>query len=263
MIDRNTAAIYALLALAAERMIDQGSDTPALPPEIAADWSIVGYISGANALFGTQALGLGDRCYYGFVARSIANPSSHVCAIRGTELALEWMENCEALPQLCGHGFVHHGFYSIYSSFRYETADAQQGGYAWQSLASLDAGSLTFVGHSLGSALATYLMADTKMNARCPVYGTLFASPKPGDANYAHWVDATMGRDNYAVYNYSRDIVPRLPFGLPFGLGFQSLPNVVWLTPSMSGAKIPDGVQAAHSLVSYHDLLSTAVAEAA
>lgn len=258
--DRAFAARCALLALAAERMTGKG-DAPELDPIAGDDWEIVGYVTAANALFGTQQIGLGSRCYYGFVAQSKESPWRYAVVIRGTASSLEWLEDAEALFIHGPKGCVAHGFWSIYSTMQYGNQPAAS------AIASFEGGirEVVVIGHSLGSALATYLMADIKANApKFVVTGALFASPKPGDGNYAHYVDAIVGRDNYTVFNYSRDIVPRLPFGLPFGLGFQALPNVIWITPAMSTAVIPEGIANAHSLISYARLLdSTAVAEAA
>lgn len=252
MITRAVAASYALLARAAEEMHAFG-DTPALPLSFdTSDWELVGYLTAANALFGAQALGLGDRCYYGFLARSRSEPGKFAAVVRGTETNVEWLEDAEALLVHAGvPGLVSHGFWSIYSSMQY------LGTRAAQAIARAEGiESLVVIGHSLGAALAAYLMAEIKANAPSfHVEGALFACPRPGDANFAHYVDALVGRDNYAVFNHSRDIVPRLPFGLPFGLGFQPLPNVIWLTPAMSTAKVRDGVQCAHSAYTYAALL--------
>lgn len=249
MIDRVWAARCALLARAAEDMY--GPDTPALPAPFSAEWKIVEYLTAGNALFGAQTIGLGERCYYGFLAQCIAEPEKFVAVVRGTACSLEWFEDAGAALIPGPSGLVHAGFSSIYFTMRIGTVRASDA-----IAARSDIKSLTVIGHSLGSALATYLMADIRVKSPAfSVEGALFASPKPGDSNFAHWVDSVMGRDNYNVFNYSRDIVPRLPFGGPFGLGFQALPGQTWLTPSMSTAKIPDGIKAAHNLLTYAALL--------
>jgi hypothetical protein len=235
------------------------SDTPELPAEIASEWQIVEYITGANALFGTQNLGLGDRCYYGFLARALSEPDKFIAVVRGTECRVEWLEDCGAALIPGPSGLVHAGFQSIYLSMRIGDKRAADVIAAYPGIKSL-----TVIGHSLGSALATYLMADIR--ARSPAFtveGALFASPKPGDANFAHWVDSVMGRDNYAVFNFIRDVVPRLPIGGPFGLGFQALPGQIWLTPSMAPeVHIPDGLAGWHSALTYAAILSNSTSGA-
>jgi triacylglycerol lipase len=249
--DRALAARCALLARAAEVMTDFG-DTPDLDASVAADWELVGYLTAQNALFGAQHIGLGDRCYFGFVARSKESPWRYAAVIRGTETTIEWLENAEAVFAIGPHGCVAVGFWSIYASLCWASRPAASALTEFSGCKEM-----IVIGHSLGAALATYLMADLKSNAPpFVVTGALFASPKPGDGNYAHWVDAIVGRDNYAVYNYSRDLVPRLPFSLPFGLGFQPLPNVIWLTPSMApDVKVGNDLSSAHNALTYAALL--------
>lgn len=262
-----TAAEYACLASYSEQMFSPGALSPVMDPRMR-DWKIIGYMTALNALLGTQRIGFGERIYYGFLAQSISHPDQYVAVIRGTEQAIEWLENIEDFlvpgPPI---GQVEHGFWSIYESMRFSTLpDGNYGILAAQGIASmLPAGAaLTVVGHSLGAALATYLMADL---ARIPfktgqreftVGGELFASPRTGDEHFVRDVDAVVGKLNYTVYNYIRDIVPHVPPSLPFGLGFQDLPGVVWIKPVTAQAVIANNPACNHSAQSYAAMLDYA-----
>ncbi len=260
----------AVLAAASEAMCGATLSplAPAADPRIAKDWTIIGYFIGADALLSTQKIGLGERVYYGFLAKSVADPLSFAAVVRGTEAPIEWLEDAECILVPSDHGMVEQGFSSIYQSLRYYSCDATQTvGYSARQGIEKEIppnASVTFIGHSLGSAIVTYLMtdvaADNTLNTGVNVCGLLFASPKPGDATYSLYVDRTVGHDNYVVYNYIRDVVPRLPISLPFGLGFQALPNVTVLKPSDSHTPIPDNIGSNHAAMNYATLLGYAAA---
>jgi len=266
-INAETAARYALHAMYAEDMFDPNSQVldPPLDARIGAAWQCIGYLTAANALLGAQSIGLGDRVYYGFVIRSTTDPTQHIAVIRGTEAVVEWLENVEGLlvngPP---HGMVEHGFYSIYDSMLYCTvgaptiAAAPTRSAAQSLVATIPAGAvLTVIGHSLGAALATYLMADVaRLNSNAfTVIGALFASPKAGDATYVKDVDQVVGPDNYVVYNYIRDIVPHVPPSLPFGQGFQALPQAMWINPVKAQAEIRNDPFCNHHAYCYAAML--------
>jgi triacylglycerol lipase len=250
----------ALLAYYAEQMFAPGVLAPPLDHRAAGDWKIVGYLTAANALFGAQQVGLGERVYYGFLAQSTQVASEWIAIVRGTEQNVEWLENIEGLlvpgPPI---GWVEQGFYSIYSSMRLATNNL----LAAQGITNrVPAGaSLTVIGHSLGSAIATYLMRDvaaipfTATQRNFSVGGCLFASPRTGDSHFVKNVDDEVGNLNYAVYNSVRDVVPHVPPSLSFGLGFQDLPGVKWLTPAKSQANIQNNPGCNHSAMSYAAML--------
>src|SRR5579863_6032182 len=99
------AAQSALLALYAEDMYEclppgaKSTLTPPLDPRIAADgFTVVGFISGVDALLDTQFAGMGQRLFYGFLAYSNADKTQFVAVIRGTNNAVEWLEDAQFLP---------------------------------------------------------------------------------------------------------------------------------------------------------------------
>jgi triacylglycerol lipase len=187
--------------------------------------------------------------------------------LRGTELPVEWAEDMDAL--FAAHplgGLVEHGFWSIYRSMTFQPLPlAPQPAVITAARGIIDmlhdsGASVTVIGHSLGAPLAAYLALDLAAALGSGNVGALlYACPKPGDGVFGHHFDTTVGHDNYAVFNYLRDVVPRLPLGLPFGLGFQALPNVNIIRPSTGKANIRDNIVCNHSALSYAALLGATV----
>lgn len=259
-----TPAQGALLAASAETMFNPAAPlNVALEVAVNAEWEHVGTLVARNALFGAQRLGLGDAVFFGLVARH-RERGDYAVLIRGTEQRIEWLEDAEALfePHPLG-GLVEQGFWSIYRSMTFSPLAPQpQLLTAAAGIIQMieDSGAtITVIGHSLGAPLAAYLALDLAAALGTTRTGTvnalMYACPKPGDGTFGHTFDTTVGHENYAVFNWIRDVVPRLPLGLPFGLGFQSLPNVTHIKPSTGKARIADGLYCNHSALSYAALL--------
>ena len=253
----------ALLAMYAEDMykipvLGDNNLTPPVDPRVSATWNVVGYITGKDAIMDTQSMGLGPVVYYGFLAASKTNAAEFVAAIRGTENFIEWIVDAEFLP-------VHHalkgraegGFYSVYRSMEYidgtgAVTDVDEG-----IATAIGQGSLTVVGHSLGSALATYLTIDLavsqQMGAR--VSACMFASPRPGDTEFANYFDQQVA--SYTLYNYALDVVPTVP-GL---FGYTSLPRAKQIAPDNAQSTIENTVPCNHHAVCYAAMLDRSASD--
>ena len=111
---------------------------------------------------------------------------------------------------------------------------------------------LTITGHSLGSAIATYITYNVckEIKDQEQVDMCLFASPKPGTGDFTKNFDAIT--TNYAVYNYSKDAVPDTP---PSLLGYTSLSQLNEITPDNAQAIIKDNLLANHHVISYCAML--------
>jgi hypothetical protein len=215
-------------------------------------YGVVANITAGDALFGSQALGLGDRVWYGFLAQSLGDPTRYVAVIRGTQGSVEWLEDIEA--QMVNG--MHAGFASIYGSMEID------GQPIWRAIPNMlqPPATIDVYGHSLGSALATYLARDLALQLRSmgsTVRGVFLASPRPGSHRFAAQFDAAVGTDNYCVVNYLRDVVPRVPVNIPLLADFCNLNNVLPLMPADSSVKIPDNVHSNHQATSYLSLLQT------
>lgn len=235
---------------------DRNNLTPAVDPRLV-DWTVLGYISGADALFRRgRTLDTGQPVCYGYVAQNKHNPSQYVTVIRGTEGLLEWAEDGQflAVPHPSG-GKVEAGFYGIYTGFKFWALGHGPVAAPLGTAALVgDQGVMTVVGHSLGGPLATYLAYDLAKLLGARVQLCALASPRPGNADFARALAAAVPA--HVVYNYVLDVVPRVPFGF----GYCDLPNVVWLTPSTVAARIAFDLDCHHHAVCYAALLDYAVA---
>jgi triacylglycerol lipase len=255
MLDDPLAAQMALTVMRTEDMFQQlkgagqqGKLDPPLDPVIAAAYDLIGYVAASDALIEFDAKlnkkvmrASGLTVFYGFLARSKANAHQYIAVIRGTGSLLEWLKDAQGLPvpHSPSNGQVEMGFSSIYDTMTYRGYSGGQfvGAPVRASTgiaAAASEGKVTVVGHSLGSALATYLALDLatieKMNDR--VTTSMFASPHTGDVPFVHYFDQNVA--TYTLYNYSRDFVPTVPFAL----GYAALPRAIRFTPDDAQADI-------------------------
>lgn len=267
MISEPVAAKYALLAMYAEDMFSgQGiSLGPAIDPRCADEWTLTGHLVANNALFGAQKIQLGSATYYGFVAVNKIDPTKVVAVVRGTEATVEWLENVEGLLIDRPHvGWVEQGFDSIYGSMTYVPLNNAPVPATAMSAAAAIAGTLsagmtvTVIGHSLGAALASYLMLDlaTVPNRSYRVKGSLFACPRAGSGDFVKRVDDAV--DAYRVYNYMRDLVPHVPPSLPLPINFESFPQTIWIKAADAQAVVKNDFACNHHAYCYAAMLDFA-----
>lgn len=218
---------------------------PALDPRIT-DWDLRGHILGTDTL----RLMREDVCF-GFLAESKASPGTFVVIIRGTDGVLEWIEDAEFLltPYARG-GNVEAGFWRVYKTMRYTAMGSGLFEPVAQGIAhGVGEGRVRVVGHSLGSALATYLTLDLAYLIAERVSGLFLASPRPGDATFAALFHSKV--ESYRLYNYELDFVPRIPRGFHFS----QLPNVIAISTDISQARIKFGLFCNHHAICYASML--------
>ena len=219
---------------------------------LAGNWHVLGYLTAMDCLFRRgRTVALSETVCYGYLAQEIANPNVYVVAVRGTKGILEWVEDAKFLPT--PHpvaGLVESGFYSIYSGMEYRPIGAAQAQPAAQAIAAaIGQGELIVIGHSMGSALATYLTFDLAALLGTRVQGYFFASPRPGNAVFAKAFDERVA--TYTVYNYELDIVPQVPLGL----GYTDLSRTTWIDTDTAQARIAFSLTGHHHLLSYMAML--------
>jgi triacylglycerol lipase len=216
MIQDTAAAALGLLVDYAMDMYTSpaGRQTMAPPADtrLAPTWVLRGYICGVDALLHTKnSMQLGqDHVCFGYLAEMSQTPGTFVAIVRGTDGFLEWIEDAEfVLVSHSNLGLVEQGFYDIYKTMQFRNAQGDMVSLPDGIASVVGGGTVTVVGHSLGSALATYLTLDlaapTRLGAR--VSACLFASPQPGDKTFAALFDATVA--NYKLYNYELDAAAR------------------------------------------------------
>lgn len=250
------AAKLGLLVLYAEDqyLADRLSLAPAPDPRLSPNWLIQGYLTASDAVYRRRrTMTEGEPTCYGYLAQDMAHPSVFAAAIRGTDGIIEWIEDAEFLPTLHpSGGLVESGFWDIYASMEYRPAAGQPLGAAQGLAAAVESGELIVLGHSLGSALATYLTFDLAAPALLGdrVQSVLFASPRPGNADFAKTFDQRVKA--YQLYNYELDVVPRVPRGVDY----TDLPRVKWIGIQAAMAKISFDLACHHHLVCYLSMLN-------
>jgi hypothetical protein len=220
-----------------------------------------------------------DQVYYGLVLSCLqpvgpVRPGDLLITIHGTLDPQEWINNAAAAFMRDFHnaagahqGAVSAGFFEVYESMMFY--DLGGGGKNATKTAlsaivnGLNPGASVYVcGHSLGSAIATYLCHDLVDQLivsanRLKVY--LFASPKTGDHEWVTYYATRVS--NYQVSNYALDLVPRVP---PIGVDLSnaSLNQTVFEIPANSpgninGSKIfPFNAAVNHSPSGYSRMLN-------
>jgi triacylglycerol lipase len=264
------AAAFGLLAMYAEDMYTVGSLSPPADPRIAAaGWTIVGYLTAHDALFppkraASQRLAVDptSRVFFGFLASNDADPSLYVAVIRGTDGIVEWVIDAEFL--LIPHPRhpsvqVEQGFWNIYQTM--SLADPVTGVTTHQNAAegvgkTVGAGTVVVVGHSLGSALATYFADDLAERLESRASACLFASPRTGDAAWASLFASEV--TEYRLVNYLLDIVTHVP-----ALGYATLPNATVIQPSTAQAGIRLDIFCNHHVICYCGMIDYADTTAA
>lgn len=226
--------------------------TPPADPRLAAEgYELLAHIAGQDRVLRiSERLQLGAATCYGFLARSLADPLQYVAVLRGTNGVPEWIKDANFLP--VPHpivGTVEGGFANVYDTM-------QLAGHEL-SLANaiallLPRGSrIKVIGHSLGSAEATYLTFDLAhlfgagSTVSVTVSGLFFASPRTGNKTFCTAFEATVGE--YQLYNFGRDIVP----DVPLGPDYETLARARVMRPDEVQAEIQFDFGAFHHITSY------------
>jgi triacylglycerol lipase len=244
-------ARLAVLVLAAEDMYSAqgpGAVQPTVDLRIAADWTLRGYIVGTDAIIRMLGgLALGERrVYYGLLLQSRADSSQFAAVIRGTSGIAEWVEDLEGVPKMSRWpGRVESGFQGIYDSFAFRVPGASEIPMIGAIATIVGQGRLTVAGHSLGSALATYLAYELSSALPGRVALRVWASPHPGDSTFMGAVATAI--PDHAHYRNPNDIVPRVPIAF----GYEHLPNTISLSPETETVSVRNTYGCSHHLLSY------------
>lgn len=254
-LDPKKAFFYGQFVQAAYTMFRNPGPDP-LRPEPAGipdGWALGAWIHMSDFI-----LNLKEPEFYGIVVHDIQNPDSRIIAIRGTEGAIEWIDDAAAIPipfrQVPSSGRVATGFDTIYSTLRVvkhtlpsERAAAAQAGAAAapetfsgsfaEQLEQLAisrevtrgvAPSATkgrrqrptvVTGHSLGGALTTLFVMENATKHKFDITTLCtFASPRVGNKEFARLFDQ-LPIDSWRIVN-TLDLVPKLPPHIPVLLDY-------------------------------------------
>jgi hypothetical protein len=247
--EQKLAALYGQLVSTAYDMYDnnRNNPTPPWPSQLPGNYQFVAWVQ-MKDFFIWQ----GPYEFYGLLAQSPDNVNDYVLAIRGTSDTEEWWDDFRSLTQVPMPNFgpqaayVGTGFLYIYQTMQVVPLDTDgrspsasleaAGSLVDQVAAAIQLraarstppgqaspqvpvnASVTVVGHSLGSALATLCVADNsvKQKFQTPLLCTL-ASPCVGDPGFASNFDllSQRGVASWRIVN-DMDIIPNTPFDTPF-----------------------------------------------
>jgi triacylglycerol lipase len=257
------AVPFGLLAMFAEDMYDAAPGTLAPPADsriAAAGWKVVAYVTAQDVIIPPKAspdqtlhINHTNRVFYGYVAQSAADPTSYLAAIRGTQGIIEWLIDADFIPiphPRYPNARVEQGFWSIYQTM--SLADLA-GVTTSQNVAEgieklVGGGRIMVVGHSLGSALATYFVEDVAERAP-KATACLFASPRTGDRVWTTIFDKNV--EDYSLFNYIIDVVPHVPSGI----GYSTLSKAEVIQPSQADAGVRLDLLCDHHVICYCAML--------
>lgn len=274
--DPRAATLYGQFVRAAYTMYDADPNnrTPAPSADFPADYELTAWVLMQDFILGST-----NPTFYGFVARSNANPNAFVLAIRGTSNGVEWWDDANAIVRtpfrVPGCGRVGSGFARIYDTLEVlERPSGQAAPSAAGSLRSVgsfsrqvsalvkrhaatraravgvpEGASIEVTGHSLGAALATLYVMENAHNDKVtsPMLCT-FASPLVGDATFVSAFNA-LGLTSWRIVNQP-DLVPKLP---PEVFGFR---HVDQLELFSSSGRVKPSVGCWHAMDTYLSLVN-------
>jgi triacylglycerol lipase len=258
------AVDFGYLVAFAEGMYVPGSVTPHDEPRVAAaGWDIVGHLIARDSVLpdmsslgpnDAKAVRLGGLVFYGYLARNHADPTRYAAAIRGTNGFAEWVIDADFFlrdaPSSPG-AKVEQGFWSVYDTMTLVGLDGVQiGGNAADGIAkTVGEATVAICGHSLGSAVATYLSFDVAKLIGAKASACLFASPRTGDLAWTTAYAATVA--TCRLMNYILDVVPYVPLDAPPRFQYSTLPSAEIILPWAAQAEVRFDVVCDHNVICY------------
>jgi Lipase (class 3) len=253
-LDNQRASFYGRFIQAAYAMFKNPQGPDPLRPEpagIPATYELGAWIHMSDFI-----LDVTEPKFYGIVAHCLDDPDSRIIAIRGTEGAIEWIDDAAAIPvpfrQVPSAGRVAQGFDKIYSTLKVvkrhlpgaparavgappETFGGSFGDQLEQLAISREAERgiappsadrherpkrpTIVAGHSLGAALATLFVMENDAKGKFDITSSCtFASPRVGNIEFVHLFNQ-LPIDSWRLVN-ARDVVPKLPPHIPIVLDY-------------------------------------------
>jgi hypothetical protein len=254
LLNNQTASFYGQFVQAAYAMFKNPQSADPLRPEPSGIPPT--HELGAWILMSDFYLNVEVQSFYGIVVHGVNDPNSRIIAIRGTEGAVEWLDDAAAIPvpfrQVPSAGRVAQGFDKIYDTLkvvkrRLPKDPAPVAGAAPETFSGSFAEQLeqlaisreavrgsappsaegrarpqrpTIVaGHSLGAALATLFVMENDSKGKFDITTLCtFASPRVGNTEFVHLFNQ-LPIVSWRIVN-TRDVVPKLPPHIPILLDY-------------------------------------------
>lgn len=156
-----------------------------LPRLVQPDFPLEGYEALQGSILVSEFFGDIARVHVYVAYRP--QPKQLIIAISGTATFQQALQDLKAVKHnlSSGYGAAHSGFCEIYKGIKSRTLDGMQKG-----LGEHDVEEVVITGHSMGGAVAYFLMLDLLAGHITPAYTTklklvVFGSPRPGDTKLA------------------------------------------------------------------------------
>ncbi len=281
-LDSKDAFFYGQFVQAAYSMFQNPQSADPLQPKpqgIPEGWELAAWIHMSDFI-----LNISTPKFYGIIARNLDNPTLRILAIRGTESAVEWVDDGAAIlvpfKQVPSAGKVAYGFDKIYSTLKVvkyskpaptamavgAAPETYSGSFAEQleQLAKSHEAEIGLVramtpgatrpprptvvtGHSLGSALATLFVMENDDKKKFDLITVCtFASPRVGNLEFVGLFNK-LPINSWRIVN-TRDLVPKLPFHIPVLADFDHV-DVAY--PFDSGGFAKNNAVCWHSMETY------------
>lgn len=194
---------------------------------------------------------------YGHVWKDQQNSERLIISLRGTSDSQEWIDDAkfdkvDYLPTTC---CIELGFKEIYSSLTVTSpgADSEIGLIDYLS-SQTQVKSITVVGHSMGSSIATLIAFHSQDRFKATAVKLLtFASPLTGDQNF---VDSLQSKIKHSVRFVNQpDLVTKVP---PTAFGYRHIWHKVAIN-SDSRKHIVESIACYHSLNTYLHIIDASV----
>ncbi|MCU7846413.1 MAG: lipase family protein [Candidatus Thiodiazotropha sp. (ex Lucinoma kastoroae)] len=241
--------------------VSQCVRTRVTPPE---GFELLDCWSGVDAVFGR------DKTVeiYGLVFRSTTVPWRYIFAFRGTDSALDMLDDCAVEPQkfvpfnsdigVPADVWVESGFNDIYKSGDGTVAPMQRQLFALIDKYQASTKSISEIyitGHSLGAALSQLFTLDLALSRpTIPTANINFASPRVGNGAFVSFFEENSPYPILRVQN-TYDAVPHLP---PTELGFEHMPSVYLIAFYSTDMLGKIDLKASHSSINYKAVIKCA-----
>ena len=202
-------------------------------PEIGEQFIILSHVFCKEALFDAKCLTIGEKDVFMGVLCKRFSDGKIFFALRGTENIIEWIDDADTEEEYLGvNVIVEKGFYALSKTI---------GMTPYNHIFTSD--KVTYVGHSLGGALAVLLAYKAGASV------ITFGCPRVGNKEWCIWAGYRIKKES-RMYAYTNDLVPLLPQQPYVPLSFYEVKLCAPVNPTKGAPEAP-GAIGNHSCLTY------------